>query len=157
MKSWFVRIVVTVAVINLIFYSVPSFFVMFGSDISIFVLFEQGSPLHIALWIHRYSVLSLLAIFIAVIALLSRIRFGSVFAALVIAVFFVDMVYLANFDGNPQTSGPLPRLEYDNEEFGRNAEELWKYVMIVFQLLLIAVLVFSKRMKQVYVLRAHES
>jgi hypothetical protein len=151
MNSWFVRIVVLAATLNLIFFSLPSLWVMFGSDVGLSVLVDRGTPLDAALWIHRYSMLSVVVVVIAVFALLSKVRFGNAIAAIVLLVFVMQTTYYRMIDDNPPAEGPLPRLEYDNEEFGRKAEQYARPIGFILEMLLIGSLAGSKRIRRVYV------
>lgn len=157
MKSWFVGIVVTLAAINLVYFALPGIYVMFGSDLSFSSLFDQGAPLRTALWIHRVSVISVIAVVLALFSLLAKRRFGNAVAALVLVLFVAQMAYMAFIQKVSTGSGSLSRLEYENEGFGLDAEQMAKFAMLALELLLIGVLVTSKRIRKVYGQRERKS
>ncbi|MCB1882264.1 MAG: hypothetical protein KDI54_19780, partial [Gammaproteobacteria bacterium] len=99
---------------------------------------------------HRVSVISVVAVAVALFLLLTKIRFGNSVAALVLAAFVVQMSYFAFVSEAPTSGGPMPRLEYNDEEFGRKYENIAKYVMIVLEVLLVGILLGSKRIRKAY-------
>ncbi len=150
MKSTFAVVVVTVAVVNLLFFAAPSLFVMFLDDISIPSMMDRGVPWYLAFWFHRSSVVSAFFVAIATIGLLARRPFANVIAAIVLVGLAAQAIYTAWYFPAEGETGPLQRAPYNDEEFGRQLEATGDYVMVTLECLLIGTLLWSKRIRKAY-------
>ena len=126
---------------------IPNLHVILLSDIGINALLQKDAPIHIALWIHRYSLYPLLAALTAIILLIFKIKKANYISAIVLSFFIMYSLSLLGGPPIEESERVFERLEYNNEAYGLFVEKIVRAIFYIFELLLVYTLIMSKRIK----------
>jgi len=122
--------------------------VPFFSDISIQVMVSRSVPLFEAIWMHRISIMYLIAICIAIILLVFRVKYANYVAFAVFSILLFDYYFIMEHGVPAQGAPIIERLEYNDPEFGAQVEKMWSMIFPVLEILLISGLVISSHIRR---------
>ena len=119
---------------------IPELYVILFSDISINELLLKNTPVHITLWVHRYSLISVFAAAAVIFMLIFKIRNANYYSAILLTLFLVTSLSLLGQPPVEEAERIVERIEYNDEAYGLFAEKIFHILLYIYEIFLLYVL-----------------